>query len=163
MRFITWSSCSGMACVACRWYCNIHDSDVIPVSPNAPEAKQATTAIPRTKAAGTRTGLKMKKRGVVIARPMREPIKVTPESARSPPLIGRRVTITSALELEGTFCSCRSCGCIWTWCIGERSAIDDDSRWISEEIIKKMRETKGGQELAIKCFEEEKRQQVGDT
>ena len=44
------------------------------MSPNAPEERKPVTANPSKSMASTNTGLKRRKTGVAIARPIREPI-----------------------------------------------------------------------------------------
>ena len=64
-------------------------------------------------AAGTRTGLKMKKRGVATARPMSEPTNVRPERSSRVPPTGRKATTARVFEADGPLCSPRSSMVKW--------------------------------------------------
>lgn len=60
--------------------------------PKAPDVKKPVIAKPMTNAAGTKTGLKITKSSVVIARPMSVASRVSPARRRRVPPTGRRVT-----------------------------------------------------------------------
>lgn len=72
-----------------------------PVSPKRPEVKNPVRTSPETMAAGTRTGLQMRKIGVATARPRREAARVRPERPRRLPPTGRRVATAMILPLDG--------------------------------------------------------------
>ncbi|KAL0450696.1 UNVERIFIED_CONTAM: hypothetical protein Slati_1626000 [Sesamum latifolium] len=79
------------------------ESDESPVSPKAPDVKNAVTAPAISMAAGTRTGLKITKTGVATASPMRVPTSVIPARQSSVPLMGRRVIMARIWVVEGPF------------------------------------------------------------
>lgn len=92
MRRFAWSAISGTDPEDCRKLFKIHDNEVKPVNPKAPEVKKPVIASPIAIAAGTITGLNIINRGVVTRSPIKEPARVKPASASKVPATGRSVT-----------------------------------------------------------------------
>lgn len=82
-------------------YLITHEREERAVSPKAPEVRNPVTARPTTIAAGTRIGLKMMKRGVVMARPTTVMSRVKPARASRVPPTGSEAMTASTLEAEG--------------------------------------------------------------
>ncbi|GAB4843879.1 hypothetical protein Ancab_013843 [Ancistrocladus abbreviatus] len=101
------------------------DSADKPVSPTAPEPKNAVTASPRRTVAGTITGLKRMKSGVMTSSPIIDPTRVRPARARSVPPTGRRVITAITWEAEAPEDAWPPppppppfCGWTWSWWCG---------------------------------------------
>ena len=62
--------------------------------------RKPATATAMTKAAGRRMGLKIRKRGDVIAKPMTVPMKEIPARKRRKAPMGKRVRSANSLEVE---------------------------------------------------------------
>lgn len=65
-----------------------HEIELSPVRPNIPEVKKPVVASPMVIAAGTMTGLKSRKSGIEIIKPITEPARSKPAMASSEPTKG---------------------------------------------------------------------------
>ena len=91
----------------------IQESEDSAVIPKAPEVRNPVIASARTRAAGTRIGLKITKSGVATVRPMRVPARVRPERTKRMPPTGKRVITARTCEVEGPFSGMKPGRC---WC-----------------------------------------------
>lgn len=78
-----------------------HESDERPEISKASEAMTPVTERAIVSAAGTITGLKMMKSGVMTGREITVPMKVMPARPRSVPPTGRRATTVRTWEVVG--------------------------------------------------------------
>lgn len=109
IRFLARSSCSctdPVDPVACRKKLKNHEREDSPVSPKAPDVRNAATARPIVRPAGTRTGLNIRKSGVVTASPIMVPVSVIPASASRVPPTGRSVRTARTWLVEGPLLCC---------------------------------------------------------
>ena len=93
----------GSGAAARRKEFTANDSDDSPVTPKAPDVTKETTASPMAMAAGTKTGLKIRNRGVITARPSALPAKVRPARSSRKPARGRRAMTARTWEVDGPF------------------------------------------------------------
>ncbi|RYR05135.1 hypothetical protein Ahy_B06g084987 [Arachis hypogaea] len=78
-----------------------HENEDSPVSPHAPDVKNPATESPTTMVAGTMTGLKRMKSGVVTASPSRVPARASPANNSNVPPIGSPVMTAITLDVDG--------------------------------------------------------------